>query len=124
MNQLRAVKGSKEPPHPADPATRKRGKYLPGIMAIETGDLCGRYADTQTESDDAAGRGAGDHVEVPRERCAPAESLLATSQDLGGVDAPDPAAIQRQDFEWFFLRPGLTHSPGGQTIRSAVGEHR
>src|SRR5690606_15923721 len=99
VNQLGAVEGSQEPAGPTDPSIRQRRKYLPAVIAVETGNFGGRYAQSQAKGDDAPGRCAGDHVEILRQRRAAAEILFTMLQDFGGVDAPDPAAVERKNFE-------------------------
>ncbi len=67
------------------------------LLDIELEDVAGRKPKPEADGDDAAGRRAGDEVEVAADRMF--EMLFETRQEGGRKHAADAAAVERQDAE-------------------------
>src|SRR5258708_32513214 len=70
---------------------------MSSALDIDVPDLASRFSMTEPEGDDAAGRRAGDHVEVVGHRPAVEEARFKFRQDRCRQDAANAAAIDRQD---------------------------
>jgi hypothetical protein len=95
MQGLGRVLGSGESTQAAGPAAVPEDPR--SVLVVELDDLPRRQAHAETEGDDAAGRGAGDEVEVVGD--PQLEVVLTAGEDGGAEHAPQPTTVQAEDLE-------------------------
>ena len=95
---------------------------LAALRRVKIAHLAGRLADRQTAADDAAGRGAGDHVEQFARRLA--GRLLDALQNAGRDDPPDAAAVDAQDADDFLGHGVPPPSYGSRNVETPRGCNR
>lgn len=105
-----------------------RGEDLAAALDVEIAQLCGGEAGPDAKGKNAAGGGAGDEVEMSRNRRATEIALLQSRQESGRIDAADAAAINGQDAEVAVLGPvkrraALLEGPGGSSERGLFVRH-
>ena len=109
-------------PEASEPLVAAWREYLPTLLCIEFGKGFCRPAGRQAQGDDAAGRGAGNQVEVVADGLAVQAMLFQPGQDDGGENAFDPAAVDGKDLKRLVVVPLQEPAFGCQDgIRPALG---